>query len=117
MINLLLETSTEGTLKPAAEAFSNMIKSVLPILLPAAAALILVWALYCGIKFVVAKSQEQQKEAKQQIRNFVIGVIAIFVLAVGITALVYFLKDWSSEAMEGITKNSISMLFPVSSRF
>lgn len=95
MFNFLL---ADANLDNASSAFSTMMKTIWPWLVGIFVGLIVLWSLYVGIRLIVARSQEQQKEAKGLIKNFIIGIVVIFVLAVVVTALVYFLKDWSEDA-------------------
>lgn len=97
MFNFLL---ADANLDNASSAFSTMMKTIWPWLVGIFVGLIALWSLYVGIRLIVAKSQEQQKEAKGLIKNFIIGIVVIFVLAVVVTALVYFLKDWSQDATD-----------------
>jgi prolipoprotein diacylglyceryltransferase len=59
-------------------------------LLGAAAAL---WAIYIGLKIAQANSQEKEREAKKLVKNLIVGIVVIAVLA-GLTgALLAYLNS------------------------
>jgi hypothetical protein len=46
------------------------------------------------VKYWQAGNQEKQREAKEYLKNFIIGIILIFLLGAGGIALVSFLGNW-----------------------
>ena len=89
----------EQDLKNFETQIKNLISTVYPYVLSIVGALVVLWAVFIGVKYWQAGNQEKQREAKQYLLNFIIGVVIIFVLAVGVTALIGWLGDWSKTAM------------------
>ena len=59
------------------------------------AAVIVIWCVYVGVKLIVAHRNEERIDSKKMIKNLVIGIVVIFVLAVGIPLLIEGLNSWS----------------------
>lgn len=69
-----------------------------PIIIGVVSALVVIWGLFIGFKYWQAGTQEKQREAKEYVKNFFIGLIAIFVVGVVAVALIGWLGDWASSA-------------------
>lgn len=62
-----------------------------------ASALSVAWGVYLGIKYWTSAGDEQKKKsAKSSIISFVIGVVVIFVVAVGAPMAIGALTEWVS---------------------
>ncbi len=60
--------------------------------------LVVLWAIYIGVKVLSAKKAEQRVEAKTMLKQFILGVVLIFVLAVGAPLLIQALIAWAQES-------------------
>lgn len=58
-------------------------------------AVVIIWCVYVGVKLIVAHRNEERIDAKKLIKNLIIGVVIIFVLAVGVPLLIDGLSSWS----------------------
>lgn len=58
-------------------------------------AIVLIWSVYVGVKLIVAHRNEERIDSKRMIKNLIIGIIIIFVLAVGIPLLIDGLRSWA----------------------
>ena len=59
------------------------------------AAVVVIWCVYVGVRLIVAHRNEERIDSKKMIKNLIVGVIIIFVLAVGVPLLIDGLSSWS----------------------
>lgn len=55
---------------------------------------IVVWGIYVGIKIITAHKNDEKINAKGMLKSLLIGVIVIFVIAVGAPLLIKGLEAW-----------------------
>ena len=60
----------------------------------ALAAVVVVWGAYIGIKIAIAHRNEEKINARDMIKNLVIGIVIIFVVAMGAPLLINGLSAW-----------------------
>ena len=60
----------------------------------ALAAVVVVWGAYVGIKIAIAHKNEEKINARDMIKNLIIGIIIIFVVAMGAPLLIEGLGAW-----------------------
>ena len=60
----------------------------------ALAAVIVVWGAYVGIKIAIAHKNEEKINARDMVKNLIIGIIIIFVVAMGAPLLINGLSAW-----------------------
>ncbi len=60
----------------------------------ALAAIVVVWGAYIGIKIAIAHRNEEKINARDMIKNLVIGIVIIFVVAMGAPLLIKGLSAW-----------------------
>ncbi len=58
-------------------------------------AVVIIWCVYVGVKLIVAHRNEERVDAKKMIKNLLVGIVIIFVLAVGVPLLIDGLSSWS----------------------
>jgi len=58
-------------------------------------AVAVIWCVYVGVRLIVAHRNEERIDSKRMIKNLVIGIVIMFVLAVGIPLLIEGLSSWS----------------------
>ncbi len=61
-------------------------------------ALVVLWGAYVGIKIILANRYEEKVNAKDMVKNLIIGIIIIFVIAMGAPLLIEGLGAWVSSA-------------------
>ena len=61
----------------------------------ACSSVVVIWGAYIGIKIAVAKKNEQKVDAKSMVKRLVIGIVVMFVLAVGLPLLIKGLAAWT----------------------
>ena len=67
----------------------------------ALALVIVVWGIYIGMKIIVANRNDEKVNAKGMLKNLLIGVVVIFVIAVGAPLLIQGLESWvTSPALD-----------------
>lgn len=59
------------------------------------AAVVVIWCVYVGVRLIVAHRNDERIDSKRMIKNLIIGVVVIFVLAVGVPLLIEGLSKWS----------------------
>lgn len=76
-------------------AMQEFINSMFTPLLSIAIALSALWGIYLGIKWWRSAGDEgKRKEAKNAVISFMIGIVVIFVVAVGVPLAVAALIEW-----------------------
>ncbi|MDR3186441.1 MAG: pilin [Christensenellaceae bacterium] len=78
-------------------SLEELISKIYPYLIGGVAAVVALWAAFLGVKWWAAGDQDKRREAKEYIKNFIIGTVLIFVLATGITSLIGFLGGFFSN--------------------
>ena len=58
------------------------------------AAVVVVWGAYVGIKIAIAHKNEEKINARDMVKNLIIGIIIIFVVAMGAPLLINGLSAW-----------------------
>lgn len=91
--NLLAEGLNENLAEIVAKLQSLMDSFWIYIVL-ALAAVVVVWGAYIGIKIAVAHRNEEKINAKDMVKQLVIGIIIIFVVAMGAPLLINGLSAW-----------------------
>ena len=60
----------------------------------ALAAVVVIWGAYVGIKIAIAHKNEEKINARDMVKNLIIGIIIIFVVAMGAPLLINGLSAW-----------------------
>lgn len=95
MVNLLAAATTlDENLKKIIDNLSTLIDSFWIYIVLALAAVVVVWGAYIGIKIAIAHRNEEKINAREMVKNLVIGVIIIFVVAMGAPLLISGLSAW-----------------------
>ena len=58
-------------------------------------AVVVIWCIYVGVRLIVANRNEERIDSKKMIKNLVIGVVIMFILAVGVPLLIEGLSSWA----------------------
>ena len=58
------------------------------------AAVVVIWGAYIGIKIAIAHRNEEKINARDMVKNLIIGIVIIFVVAMGAPLLISGLSAW-----------------------
>ena len=58
------------------------------------AAVVVVWGAFVGIKIAIAHKNEEKINARDMVKNLIIGIVIIFVVAMGAPLLINGLSAW-----------------------
>lgn len=89
--------SAASSLDELKNNLTGLINQAWPVIVGVLSALVVVWGAFLGFKYWQAGSQEKQREAKEYLKNFFIGLAIIFVLGVVAVALIGWLGDWAGS--------------------
>lgn len=98
---LLTDSDLKQPLGEFAERMSELIDSFWWLFLTLAAVLIVAWGAYVGIKYVIAQRNEQKVEARDLIKQLLIGILIIVAITVGGPLIVKGLSSWMGTPIEG----------------
>ncbi len=77
------------------------------------AAIVVIWGAYVGIKIAIAHRNEEKINARDMIKNLIVGIVIIFVVAMGAPLLIKGLSAWvgkeETESLTLIVKNICSL--------
>lgn len=89
--------SAANSLDELKNNLTGLINQAWPIIVGVLSAVVVVWGAFLGFKYWQAGSQEKQREAKEYLKNFFIGLAIIFILGVVAVALIGWLGDWAGN--------------------
>lgn len=93
----LLATTKEGLDGSLAEILAkiqNLMNSFWIYIVLALAAVVVIWGAYIGIKIAIAHRNEEKINARDMVKNLIIGIVIIFVVAMGAPLLINGLSAW-----------------------
>lgn len=88
------KTTLNGSLQEIVTKLNELMDSFWIYIVMALAAVIVLWGAYVGIKIAIAHKNEEKINARDMIKNLIIGVIVIFVVAMGAPLLIKGLGAW-----------------------
>ena len=94
MNNLLAETTLDGSLEQIVTSLKSLMDSFWVYIVMALAAVVVVWGAYIGIKIAIAHRNEEKINARDMVKNLIIGIVIIFVVAMGAPLLINGLSAW-----------------------
>lgn len=94
MLYTLLAASLDDNLREIVTKLSNLMDTFWIYIVLALAGVIVVWGAYIGIKIAIAHRNEEKINARDMIKNLVIGIVVIFVVAMGAPLLIKGLSAW-----------------------
>ena len=94
MKNLFLAATLDGSLAQIVEKLSVLMDSFWIYIVLALAAVVVVWGAYVGIKIAIAHKNEEKINARDMVKNLIIGIVIIFVVAMGAPLLIEGLGAW-----------------------
>lgn len=94
--NLLANESLNDSLAAIVEKLQSLMDSFWIYIVIALAAVVVVWGAYVGIKIAIAHRNEEKINARDMVKNLIIGIVIIFVVAMGAPLLINGLSAWVS---------------------
>ena len=94
MNQLLAATTLDGSLAQIVANLQTLMDSFWIYIVLAMAAVVVVWGAYIGIKVVIAHRNEDKINARGMVKSLIIGIIIMFVIAMGAPLLINGLSAW-----------------------
>lgn len=89
-INLLAANDgLDGSLAQIVEKLKGLMDSFWVYIIIALAAVVVIWGAYIGIKIAIAHRNEEKINARDMVKNLIIGIVIIFVVAMGALSLIH----------------------------
>lgn len=93
-MNLLAAETLNDNLASIVEKLKSLMDSFWMYIVIALAAVVVVWGAYVGIKIAIAHKNEEKINARDMVKNLIIGIVIIFVVAMGAPLLINGLSAW-----------------------
>ena len=93
-MNNLLATTLNENLAEIVEKLQSLMDSFWIYIVMALAAVVVIWGAYVGIKIAIAHKNEEKINARDTVKNLIIGIVIIFVVAMGAPLLINGLSAW-----------------------
>ena len=94
-INLLAaDEGLNGSLAQIVEKLKSLMDSFWLYIVIALAAVVVIWGAYIGIKIAIAHRNEEKINARDMVKNLIIGIVIIFVVAMDAPLLINGLSAW-----------------------
>ena len=94
MNTLLAATTLDDSLQGIVTKLQSLMDSFWIYIVMALAAVVVIWGAYVGIKIANAHKNEEKINARDMVKNLIIGIIIIFVVAMGAPLLINGLSAW-----------------------
>lgn len=92
----ILAASLNENLQQIITKLESLMDSFWIYIVLALAAVVVIWGAYIGIKIAIAHRNEEKINAREMIKNLIIGLVIIFVVAMGAPLLIEGLSAWVS---------------------
>ena len=100
--NFLADVTLNDNLKSIVDNLKVLMDSFWIYIVIALAAVVVVWGAYIGIKIAIAHKNEEKINAREMVKNLIIGIIIIFVVAMGAPLLINGLSAWVGTSSASI---------------
>lgn len=94
MINLLAADTLDSNLQEIVTKLGNLMDTFWIYIVIALAAVVAIWGAYIGIKIAIAHRNEEKINARDMVKNLIIGIVIIFIVAMGAPLLIKGLGAW-----------------------
>ena len=94
MNQLLAATTLNDSLSQIVTNLQTLMDSFWIYIVLAMAAVVVVWGAYIGIKVAIAHRNEDKINARGMVKSLIIGIIIMFVIAMGAPLLINGLSAW-----------------------
>lgn len=91
---LAAEEGLNGSLAEIVNKLKGLMDSFWLYIVIALAAVVVIWGAYIGIKIAIAHRNEEKINARDMVKNLIIGIVIIFVVAMGAPLLINGLSAW-----------------------
>ena len=91
---MLNATTLDDSLAEIVSKLQTLMDSFWIYIVMALAAVVVVWGAYVGIKIAIAHKNEEKINARDMVKNLIIGIIIIFVVAMGAPLLINGVSAW-----------------------
>ena len=98
MTNLLAAATLNESLGGIVTKLSELMNSFWIYIVLAMAAVVVVWGAYVGIKIAIAHKNEDKINSRDMVKSLIIGIVVMFVIAVGAPLLIEGLSAWVGTA-------------------
>ena len=93
-MNNLLAATLDENLQGIVTKLQSLMDSFWIYIVMALAAVVVIWGAYVGIKIAIAHKNEEKINARDMVKNLIIGIVIIFVIAMGAPLLINGLSAW-----------------------
>ena len=90
----IADATLNDSLQSIVTKLSELMDSFWIYIILALAAVVVVWGAYIGIRIAIAHKNEEKINARDMVKNLIIGIIIIFVVAMGAPLLIEGLSAW-----------------------
>ena len=90
----LLAATLDGNLAEIVSNLSTLMDSFWIYIVLAMAAVVVVWGAYIGIRVAIANRNEDKINSRGMVKSLIIGIIIMFVIAMGAPLLINGLSAW-----------------------
>ncbi len=94
MTDLFLAATLNENLQEIVTKLNELMDTFWIYIVMALAAVVVVWGAYVGIRIAVAHRNEEKINARDMVKNLVVGIVIIFVVAMGAPLLINGLSAW-----------------------
>ena len=94
MTNLLAATTLNDSLAQIVANLQTLMDSFWIYIVLAMAAAVVVWGAYIGIRIAIAHRNEDKINSRGMVKSLIIGIIIMFVIAMGAPLLINGLSAW-----------------------
>ena len=94
MTDLFLAATLNENLQEIVTKLNELMDTFWIYIVMALAAVVVVWGAYVGIRIAVANRNEEKINARDMVKNLVVGIVIIFVVAMGAPLLINGLSAW-----------------------
>lgn len=94
MANLFLATTLNDSLQGIVTKLNELMDSFWIYIVLAMAAVVVVWGAYIGIKIAIANRNEEKINSRDMVKNLIIGIVIMFVVAMCAPLLIEGLSAW-----------------------
>ncbi|MGN0509783.1 MAG: hypothetical protein ACI4VK_03865 [Candidatus Coproplasma sp.] len=93
-MNNFLATTLNDSLSGIITKLNELMDSFWIYIVLAMAAVVVVWGAYVGIKIAIAHKNEEKINARDMVKSLIIGIVIMFVIAMGAPLLINGLAAW-----------------------
>ena len=90
----LLAAGLDESLAEIVAKLQSLMDSFWIYIVLALAGVVVIWGAYIGIKIAIAHRNEEKINAKDMVKQLIIGIVIIFVVAMGAPLLITGLSAW-----------------------